>query len=428
MRITSPACGAAAVLTVLLLGPCPARGQETLFNPSISLEYGYTDNVEFSGTDQTSDNATRLAVMLPVVRYSPKGWIVFSYSPSYYKYRDSDLLDRDEHRLRFGVSRQTSRRSWVDFTTRFARTQTQGDVLNQGAIDLPAPGAGAGGDLPPLDLEEGSLLLTERTERDLIGADLGLRHQPSERWTWSARVGASDWQHTRIEGFPEGPESAVVEDRTEYRASTGGARSLSRTTSLGVRYGYRHTKLDISGEEDMHSVVLTLEHQAGPHLSFGGEIGGYTRTSTPPEDGAGDLTRNGMRAMARLRRSYRRVVFGMFAGYAPTSGGDLAGTSTDSTLGLSLAGAGSVAWDWNIGARYTRREPTDPDQPTRYAAGAYASVERRFGRSAALRLTASQVQQDNGVDGVEDPSVFRALFGVVWYPVGHTRLAGGQSL
>jgi len=427
VRNLSPACAAAAAIAVLLLWPCPARGQETLFNPYVSVEYGYTNNVEFSGTAQTADNSTRLTVMLPMVRYWPKGWMVFSYSPSYYKYRDSDLLDRDEHRLRFGVSTQVSRRSSLDFSTRFTRTQVQGEVLNQGAIDLPAPGGGGGGDLPPLDLEEGSLLLSQRTERDLIGADLGFRQQAAERWDWYARVGASDWKHTMIEDFPEGPESSLVEDRSEYRGNLGVARSLSRTTSLGARYGYRHTELDISGEEDMHSVMLTLEHQAGPKLSVGGELGGYRRTSTAPGDSAGDLTRNGMRGALRLRREYRRVVFGLFAGYAPTSGGDLAGTSTDSSLGLGLAGTGSAAWDWNLGARYTRRRPTDPDQPTRTATGVSGAVERRFGRSAALRLTASHVRQDNGIEGIENPSVFRALFGVVWYPVGHTRLAGGRN-
>lgn len=410
MHRVCPIRGGIAALGLLALISPPAAAQKTSFNPSVSLNARYSDNLEYVEEDGTDDSATRLSLDLPLARETATGTLSLRYQPSYIKYRDEDDLDHDEHVADLDWATRLGPKSALGLAASFSRTQAQAAT---GISERP-------------EVEDTDLLLTERTDRDSFGASLRFDRTEGPRWGWRA---ALNWVATSHDEIAEAPSTTVtgfeVEDRTEYGASIEALKSLSRSNSIGLRYEHRKFDLDRSPDEDTDSISLTYREELARKLSF--ELGlGAARTTGDAAGGSeGDEDRTDFLGSLGLSRAFRRVRLQVTASHRPTSGGHLEGSSTNTGLGLALSGAQSREWGWNVYSRYAHRKPTDDASESIDTLAFGADVERKFARVLGIRLGGNYVDQSSDESGLSDSSAYTIDLGVVWYPRG--RAAQGES-
>ncbi|NIM61220.1 MAG: hypothetical protein GTO30_06050, partial [Acidobacteria bacterium] len=122
------------------------------------------------------------------------------------------------------------------------------------------------------------------------------------------------------------------------------------------------------------------------------------------------------------QRDYNRVALVSFITHRPTTGGNLPGTATETHAGVSIRSMGFRKWSWSLAGFYAERDPADPSRPETDSAGmdgqATWAIHPKFG----LRWTAASVRQS---DPALDADVFRAAFGIVWFPKGRERRKQG---
>lgn len=385
----------------------------TVFNPQLAVEQAYNDNVRFVGEGDSgaaggdSDSVTRLSAVLPVVREGKRSTLHFSYSPSFERHQDLDELDYDSHFLSLGLNTSTSRRSKVSFLSTYARTQMQGR---------------------PSSLDEAELFLTGRTNRELFRADLTHGKQLSARWSFRGGLNYGESRFDDIKDFdPAAP--VPLEDRTDYGGTVQLGRAVSEKTTVGLAYGLQRFELEprettgTSTDETVHSLTFTVDRTVSRRMTLNAAIGGFRSTSDPE---TADDPRTGAQANLGLTRAYRSMALSLDASHRPSSGGALAGTSTDSALGLRLNGAALEPWSWSVSSRLARRDPTNDDEEPVHSVAAGGSLERGFARVLALRLSADYVDQTSD-EPLLEARYYTAGIGLVWYPLGRTILGGGKS-
>lgn len=384
------------------IGVTPLAAQRTVFNPEVSLEQGYTDNVGYNGTDGTSDSVTRLGLLLPVVRTWPTGNFDFSYAPSAERFADTDSLDNEAHRLRFSLRNQPTRRSNLNFDTSFESSQVQGRVASLDGADL---------------------VTTARTERDLLRAAFGYGTRISTRWAWNGNLDYADSSYDLIDDFA--PGLVDVEDRREYGAGLQISRELSTTTSVGVGYRWQRFDLDLSGEETVHSLSATLQRTLSRVMELRAALGGFTSSGDALAAPGEDDSRSGVQASLGLDRTFRTLRLGLDLSHAPSSGGSLGGTSTDTAFGAALSPTNTGNWSWSTAARLALRDPAIDGEEDVRSVAFEGSVERYFARMLGMRLRAGQVDQSSD-DPARDARYYSATLGLVWYPLGRTAIGGGS--
>jgi hypothetical protein len=383
-----------AAAAALAAGTGPAWAQKTTFNPSVLIEQGYSNDIYYAGGEAPdSDTDRRIALEIPYERETPTSALRLSYRPSYVRQQEFDELDRDEHRFDLRWNGELSRRSRLRASAHFTRTQSQGS---------------------PEQLDDPELFLTGRSDRDVGRAELSFTHAPSPRWTWEL-LGLSAAYHFRpIEDFATDTDD---EDRRDYGATTRFMRTLSRNSSLGLRYDYRRFSLEDSGDDDNHGLAVSWDSRLGQKLSLSATAGVFhSRGDTLP-----DGEKTGGYGEFHLNRGFERMRLELGLQHRPSSGGAIDGTSEQTSLDLALAsGARRRAWSWSAGPGAARREPNS-DSDTIYGYGANGFVERRLAGQFALRLRANWYDQSN------DDSIFETGLAFLWYPWAGTALSGVGS-
>jgi hypothetical protein len=117
-----------------------------------------------------------------------------------------------------------------------------------------------------------------------------------------------------------------------------------------------------------------------------------------------------------------KITLGLDVGIAPSGGGSLEGTSTDSSVRLYLAkNPIRSPWTWDVGIRYTRRQSSLEGVPTYQTAGLGGGVQYALSNLLSLRLSASATRQLDANDDVTSAEFRFARLGLVVYPKGRAR-------
>jgi hypothetical protein len=401
MSLTTAKHQGTAVILAIAFASIPAAAQRTTFNPSFEVSRGYTNNVTYSGGSQVPDDFTTLAVILPVVKRTANGSLDFRYRPSFVRHDRFEQLDRDEHRLRFDFTKATSRLSRFGLRTSYVSSQLQGDASS---------------------LDDSDLIVYRRTNRDVALAGLGYESSRLKGWTWNLGLDGAIRRYEPVsDDEPPVPERRL-EDRNELIGSLGFARNLSPRTSVGFVVSQAWFVLEVSGEELSTQLAATYDHRIGRHDSLRLALGGYYNTG----DAAGtdpDEPRTGGVVGVRWAHSFRRISLRLYLDHRPSAGGALTGTALQSVLGLAVSSSGRQ-WLWGVYPRLARREPANPNELTRTSAALSGEVSRRFSDKLSLRLRSDFLNQYFTGEDEEDRSTFSVYLGLIWSPVGGTRLGG----
>lgn len=405
LRVLSP-----ALLVLATLPPSVAQEERTTFEPSIFVSQSYTDNVRFVDDEEgrdVSDSSTMVVLQLPVRHQLRRGELNFSYTGGRTVYREFDVLDNTSHRLRSGVSTTPSRLSNLSLSTYFSQTQVQGNSTS-------------------VDGEDVDFFLAGRTDRESYGATLAYRHQVGVRWRWNASVGASRASFDPIE---DTDSSAIldVQDRGTYSGTLGFDRTLFRRWSAGANYGYRQTEFETDGDDEtIQSIGVRFTQNLGERGSITYEIGAFERDREGLDNQeAGDFDDGGVYGGVNLgiTQPVGPVQFSFGAGVRPSSGGALRGTSTNTTVSVSLGPSRPRNWYWQVTMRFTRRKSSDRTDPDLDTVAWGSSIERYVAQALGIRLSVNGADQstDEVTDGARNGSFYYATLGLVWYPRGRTR-------
>ena len=386
-----------AVWSAVIFLATAATAQRTTFDPQVNVGLFSTNNVAITREDARSDSGLRLGLILPVVRQLDRGSLAFTYSPWVEFFREADTFNNVSHRLRLGLVTAPTLDSSLNLTAAYSDTQDQGVVESADPADL---------------------FLTQRTDRQRASLDLTYGDQLRNRWNWGFTLGGSLWNYSRLVDSEDGADPIPLEDRSEVRSSVQLTRSLSPTTSIGLRYGYRRFVLDLSGDENSHSVSFVFQKDIEERLSLEFSVGGFRNTGeavTGPLDSSSG-SRSGVQGQFRLTRLWRQSSLAIVAGHGPTSGGARIGTSVNSFVGLSYGNRGSQVWDWGLDARVARRDPSNENQKVINSLALGGGVGRRLSRKTRIRMTARVFDQTD--DGGETKGTYLyAWLGVVWRPL-----------
>ncbi len=382
-----------AFACVALPAPAVALAAQDTFDMSVELGNGYTDNVRYIGPDPVSDQYRVVRLNLPYVRRTPSQRLRLGYRPAYVRYSDTDVLDHDEHRLEFDLDTRPSRKSRLRSRAGFTRTQMRGT---------------------PESATDPDLFLTRRSDTDLLLFNVALQREVSARWSWEATLGGSAQLYKPISGV-EGSGSDV-EDRKQYSGGMHVSRTVSRTSSVGLRYGFQRFDLEDSGEEDAHQFEATYEKRLAERMSLLTALGGFQA-----EGEGADGRRTGTSAQVTLSHRYETLQLDLSASHAPSAGGALRGTATQTRVGLALSSLGGrQRWRWLAAPYYGRRESSAAGRQAIDAVGIRAELERRFAWRYGVRLGT------HWFDQTDRDSVFSGNASFLWYPLG-ARPIGGRS-
>ncbi len=393
----------AAIVAVAALAE-PALAQRFYFTPEVKVEVQYTENPTFRGTGPTeTDTVARLVLTLPVRRdFRLGGSIEAIYSPAIQQYRRSEDLDNISHRFRLTYVARTAPHTDLSVFGAYTRSQEQGRVRSFEDIDL---------------------FLGKRLDREIYRAGVNYGRQLTSRWQLGLGVGYVKYTFQTIRGVDvEGIDIASI-DRSGYRGRASAAYDLSRSTRIGVAYGWQEFSFGGGGNETSQQVSFTLTHSFTERWELDLALGVF-ETSGRTARGQ-SFTRHGGQGAIALTRAFRRVGLRLFARHRPSPGGSLPGPSTDSAVGLLLYKAHGRRWGWEAVARYGRRDSIDPaiERIENWAYGGQIDyyVHRLFG----VRLEGLYTDQ-TGPPRFEI-EYWRIGLSVVWTPLGRTRLGGGAE-
>jgi hypothetical protein len=385
-----------ACLGVLVPG---ARADKFVFNPSVEISQGYTNNISFQGEGDsgTSDRVGLLGFDIPIERETRRSRLDFRWRPVFLRYNDFSELDYDDQRLELRWTNELSRKSRFSLFANYVFTQQQGS---------------------PEQPDDPDLTLTQRTNREYYRLNLSYDHQLSERWDGDVILSGNGYRYTAIGDLTN---AGSFQNRTDYGARIGAARRLSDAVSVGGRYEFRHFDLDASndgsipsGQEDSHQLAATYVQEVARRLTLQAALGGYFNSGVEVGNDA-----SGVLAELFLTRTYRSFSARLDLFHRPSSGGSVSGTSIESTIGFTFRSERDVRrkWEWEVSPRYSRREASVGGS-TIDSFGLRGNVERRLGYLFGIRLRADGFDQDT------NDSVFRADLGFLWYPWGATQLGG----
>jgi hypothetical protein len=394
-----------AAASVFLVAALPAGAQRTTFNPSISIGSSYTDNVGYLDEPggNTEDTVTTARLVLPLVHQQDRGAMRLTYRTGWFLYGDESQNDSNEQSLTFGLNRKTRRRSTWTVTSRYLKTEEQQTSPILPTEITPGPSEG---------LDDVSLSLTERTDRQTIDATVGYGWTAGRKWGFNATFTA---------GESEFDGGADVEDRAWYGPSFSAQNTISRRTSLGVRYSFRRTELDLTGDEDFHTTDLFWNYDLSRKVGLGLHLGGFVRNPENSESETG--TFGGVDVRFNDGLTLGPVRLGFTASATPSGGGALVGTALASTAAVTVSGVRTYPVNWQVGTFYNHRSPFDSSEPTTETYGLRAGVEPAISRIVGLRIGASYSEQTSD-DPTQEGSFTRAGVNLVIYPLGGTRIAG----
>ena len=402
----------AFVLLALLGAVAPAALAEKLvFNPSIGIGPGYTNNLAFqgSGDDRQSDILATLQFEIPLERDTRRSKLRFQYRPTILRYQDFEELDYVDQRAELDWSLKSGRRGQFRLRTSYVNTQQQGS---------------------PEQPTDPDLNLTTRADREIYRLYLRYGHQLSKRWDGEVLYRGQAFRYLPI-AVPGLQDS--FQNRSDNGIRIGGSRKISSTVSVGGRYEYRYFDLKDSndydpqtddgapgGSESTNQLAVTYTQRIARRLDLEAALGGYANSGLLE-----GTDRSGVLAELFLTRTYKKFSLRLDLFHRPSAGGSVNGTSVQTTVGLTFRSDRDIRrnWIWQVSPRATRRDSSQ-DLPTVDTLGLRGDVERRFGNLFGLRLRTDWYDQSVDQPGRENDTVFRANLMFLWYPWGGTDLGG----
>lgn len=378
-----------------------ARAQATQFNPEVAVGIQHTDNVQFVSSDGTTfpDWIGNLQAVLPVEHKWSTGSLTFVYTPTYVKHDTYTNLDRLDQNIDFELQATPSRTSTITANALWTKSQDQGKADSTNSPDF---------------------YLSTRTNRQIFGGSLSAEFQFERKWSGTFETSLSREQYTAIPDFATTTSTANVENRNTLRAGFRVARDVSAKDAVG--FGYVWTRFDLAygDTETVHAVGLTWDRTLARDTTLAVRLGPFLRVDDF-QSGTVSATASdyGLAATMEFTKMIRRSSLHVDAGYKPSSGGSLTGTSTDATIGFGFSGDTSPDWPWSLAARWARRDPTDPLDATLTATSVGGSVEwRPRGKKFGLIAYASWVDQAGGGLGEPAGQFLTAGTALIWYPLG----------
>jgi hypothetical protein len=397
-------------LSAAVLHPAESAGR-TDFVPIVALDQGYTDNVGFVGeADEVSgDYTARLGASFQVDHQIRHGYLLASYATGYTTFRDNSALNHDGHRLRF-VAYNNPRLNEFRFEALYRQSQDQGRAE---------------------ELDDADLFITQRTNRQAYGASVSYYHRFREaKWKLGGYLSADRLEFEVIEGFDTGT-LLPPEDRWSYVGALDFSRALSRRTLLGLIYVHQFFDLDLSGDESVNNVGMTLDYVTSKKSRLYFQIGAYRRDRDRLVEESLDRD-EGVQGRLQFSRSFKRSELSFIGGRAASSGGSLRGTAVNTFVGVSLGTLSGTKWQYGGALRFARREPSNPLNSDVSSASASLYMEVLFretlNNSVGIRINGSYVDQleDELQDGRNTGSFYTLWLGLRWYPLGPTRVGRGS--
>jgi hypothetical protein len=398
-----------AVLAVLwaAIPGAPSAAAAPAFNPRVSVDASHTDNVQYGSGERTPDWYSHLGLELPVRGEGPRSSWSLAYSPSYYRYQDTESLDHTEHRLDFGARTTPGRASTFSVLGAYEKTQLQGTASSLAAPDL---------------------YLTTRTERDFYRAEVAFERQAGARWSWNSALRGDRSRYSTISGFEPGAGEAVPEGKSNYEAELGARFTLTKSAASGIEYRFQKYVPEETAEVGVHLLNATMDYRAGRDVTVRVRAGAFRREPSGEAAEQDTGRESGLQGGVEVERRARTLSLRFDAGYGPSSGGGLRGTSTDAIAGLSIGGGRERRFRWDAAARYARREPDLEGEATLSTVAGSASFEWLFGQKLGVRIGGEYVRQSGASLAAQNGSSATCTAGLTWYPRGPARADAGGAL
>ncbi|MDX1388075.1 MAG: hypothetical protein R3344_02740, partial [Acidobacteriota bacterium] len=364
----------------------PGAQANVTFYPSIAAQQTYTTNLNFVSDqgEDLSDTITRASVAFPV---SGDAWS-FLYRPSIQRYRNNSALNHTSHLLQFDWDKQIGRDVDTTLSAFYQTGQASGDPNNLG-----------------LDIT-----LNPRADQEVAALSWALSNRITARWSVNGSLQGSVSRIQPIDGVNNGV-ALVTEDRNAYALSFGASNQISETTGIGVAYFYRHTEGQTSGGEDLHAFSFNGSYKPGRWSGLNYGAGMFTR---------GD--RFDFQGQIGYNRDFQVVNFNVSAERVAGIGGNLVGTSTNTTFALFLGSRLVTSLAWTVSTRYELREGGDENIFGDLETWAQvAALEYRPHRTIGLRFSVIYSDQSGSdLEGLNG-NFASATAGLVWYPLGYGR-------
>lgn len=405
-RFVPIAAAVAAVATGAATGP--ALAADTTFNPSVNFGISAISNVQYVGTgDRQSDNTGVIGISLPVRHFRAQNELRFNYRADYRKYSDESALDNLQQFAELMWTRRIRRQFRFSVAAEGALTQEQGE---------------------PLRGDETNYFLAQRTERRVYGGRMSFRHDfLRQRWQWGLALSGLNAQFRNIDDFQPDPSGRQVADQRILAGTVDVQRLIRRRYYVGAYFGYGGIQNDAAPDETVRRAGLEVERRVAERSSFQVRVGWFGRELD--DEGAmlnPNFRSDGLDLNVRFNQGQEigPVQLGFNVGVAPSTGGGIAGTSTNFYAGAQVSNLDRRAtWNWQVGLRYAIREPTDNDALRLHTFSLLGEIERRIGRKAGLRLRTQWVKQIDDDPTRVDGEYIKLAAGVVWYPFGGSRVA-----
>ncbi len=369
------------------------------FEPEVRADAVHSNNVYFlpGENEPRADWFARLGLFLAVRGESARGPWALNYEPAVLRYLEESELDRWEHRASLNGETRAGRRTTLAYGAAFTRTYTQG----------------GSGSLEPQDL-----LLVPRAELDVLSASVSARREIARRWTWTGELLGSDLDYAAV-----GEDTGLLEDRRSYGAALEFERSMSPSATFGIEYRLLRSELDATGDENDHIVAFTSGLGISENTILTVVGGAFLRAISSEEDSELDERdqRIGAHGRVALDHVMREAMLHVEAAHVPSTGGALAGTSTDTTASLGWSGSHLDRWLWTTSARWARRRPTIEGEPILESMGAGAESEWRPHPRLGWRLGGDWLRQTGGESVGLDGSFVTVRVGMTWYTRGSSR-------
>ena len=388
----------------------PAFAQRVVFLPRLSAGASYSSNLEFSSEEQRDDVAATFGVALPVVWNLERGRLSLVGQGRYFEQSREGALSRTEYSGNIGYGFQPNEKTNLSFNAGYSVRQSQtGSFL-----------------FDEEDPDEVEPFLTRRVETESINAGFNFSQVITRLWSWNSSLRYSRLFNDDIDGFTaESTDDPLnddalndVEDREAFTWTGGTARLVSKRTSVGIRLTARRFDLDRNGVQRTYSGAFTTNTQIGEGETFGFAVGGFYSEGDTVE---GNATSEGVTASLNYGKTLRRTRFRANATVSPSSGGNLVGTATRTSIGIGLNDIDGRNWNWGVTTRYTRRDPTDDAGVLREAYTARANASRRLLRQLSFSMGISYNRQEVDLDTVDAFDFFGANAGLVWSPNANRR-------
>ena len=394
-----------AITAVLLAVLTRQAARAATFEPEVRAEVGHSDVVYYVGEEPRPDWFAVGALLLPLRGEGPRNRWELSWEPAAFRHREMAELDHYEHRVR--VAAESVRREGTSFAVAagWQRSQEQGD---------------------PTSTLAGDLFLVPRSELDTSSFLASLRRERGARLVWNVEARAADSNYTPLPDPEADLPPVVLEDRREVEVAAGLSRLVSRATEVGLECRYLRYELDVTGDENDHLLSVTTRRRTSERTTVEGRVGVFRRELEPSEtvEVPGDTTEAGIQAAIGLEHATAQGRVSVTGSHGPSSGGGLAGTSTDTVVGVRWGSARADRLRWGTGARWAMRDPTIEGDPTLRSVGAGGDVEWLPKPQIGLRLRADWVRQSGGDAIARNGSFLTASIGLHWYPLGATSRRG----